>query len=126
MAALTDNDMDAFADYMQGVLDKNKKAISEGDGAGSGWDPTSRIAQLHAGGQAVIDAGGVETQMEQALRSQTASKQALRKTRYELASASVSAVEGALGKKHPLVNEMRQKRSTFSKPPSKPKPAAPK
>lgn len=126
MAALTDNDMDAFADYMQGVLDKNKKAISEGDNAGSGWDPTSRITQLNASGQAVIDAGGVETQMEQALRSQTASKQALRKTRYELASASVSAVEGALGKKHPLVNEMRQKRSTFSKPPSRPKPTAPK
>ena len=58
--------------------------------------------------------------MAQALSAQTAAKQNLRQGRYDLASASVSAVEGALGKKHALVKEMHQKRSTFSKGASKP------
>jgi hypothetical protein len=125
MAALTDSDIDAFSDYVQGVLDKNQSAIKTGDGAGSGWDPSSRVTQLSSAGQAVIDAEGVEAQMEQALRAQTKNKQTLRTARYDLASASLSAVEGSLGKKHPLTREMRQKRSTFSKSAKKSKPPTP-
>ena len=115
MAALTDSDMDAFSDYMQGALDKNKEAITAGDRQGSGWDPTSRTGQLSSAAQAVTDAEGVVAQMQQALSTQTALKQSLRQNRHDLASASVSAVEGSLGKKHPLVKEMHQKRSSYSK-----------
>lgn len=107
--------MDAFSDYIQGVLDKNKAAITAGDGAGSGWDPTSRITQLSTAAQAVTDAEGVEAQMDQALTTQIQNKQNLRQNRYNMASASVSAVEGSLGKKHPLVAEMHKKRTSYNK-----------
>lgn len=119
MADMTDADKKSFTDKLIGALEKNKAALIE-----KGWDPTQRIAALTNGATSVTNDEGVISSIEVALASASATRRTDLDNNYALASASVASVEGALGKDHPLVKDLRQIRGGMSRTKSAKKTAA--
>jgi hypothetical protein len=122
MPNLTDADKKAFIGDMIASLGGNKDLLLAGqpEVPGSGWDPTQRIAALE-GAQDTVD-GHEKTiaSLETALKTAIDARRAALERTYDIASASVSSAEGAVGKEHPLVKQLRQLRGSYSHAPAEP------
>jgi hypothetical protein len=128
MPNLTDADKKTFIGEIKNALTGNKDILIAGNPEvpGSSWDPTQRVAALKAGEQAVE---GIETtiaNLEVALKSAVDSRRTALERNYDLASASVSSVEGCIGKDHTLSTKLHQLRGSYSQAPAAPasKPSA--
>ena len=122
MPNLTDADKKAFISDIAAALGGNKDILIAGNPAvpGSSWDPTQRAAALEAGEESVK---GIETtisNLEVALKSAVDARRTALERNYDLASASVSSVEGAIGKDHPLSVKLHQLRGSYSQSPAEP------
>lgn len=108
MADLTDSDKAAFVGDVITALKTNKDRLTAKD-----WDPTSRITNL-TNGQAAITAA--QEVLDAANTAQEAAQKAWRQafdTNYDLASSSVSSIEGALGKNDSAVTDLRGSRGAM-------------
>ena len=120
MADLTDADKKSFIDKVIGTLGKNKAELTA-----KGWDPTQRLTSLVNGATSVTNDEGIISNVEAALISAVATRRADLDNNYALASASIASVEGALGKDHPLVKDLRHIRGGMSRTASPKKPTTP-
>jgi hypothetical protein len=120
MPDLTDADTKTFIGDMISALDANRAILTAGNPAvpGSGWDPATRITALQNGEETVKNdekiISAAEVTLDQAVKTRRADLDA----NYRLASATLGSVEGALGKDHPLVKQLRQLRSSYSHAPA--------
>lgn len=76
-----------------------------------GFDVTDRITQLTGAGDQIEAADKIRKEAEEALATAVANEHTLREGFYTTATATVSAVEGVLGKSHPLPVKLRSLRS---------------
>jgi len=118
MADLTDADKKSFIDKMIGVLKETKDALTAKD-----WDPTQRITNLENGVKSVTGDEGIVSGLEATLTTAINTRRTDLDNNYALASASVAAVEGALGKAHPIVKDLHKVRGGMNKAPRAAKPA---
>ena len=109
MADLTDADKKSFIDKMVGALNANSALLNS-----SGWDPSQRITNLQNGVTSVTNDEGVISGLEQTLTTANTTRRTDLDNNYALASASIGAVESALGKDHPLVNDLHKIRGGMS------------
>lgn len=77
----------------------------------AGYDPTSRIAQLSGAGKLIESAAKLAGQAQDAATAAVQHAQDVRNQFYTLATATVSLVEGELGKNHALSVKLRGLRS---------------
>lgn len=84
------------------------------------WDPTQRTTNLENGNTSIMNDEGIISQLESALSAAVATRRTDLDNNYELASATVSSIEGALGKDDQLVKDLRQFRGSLSHAPKKP------
>jgi hypothetical protein len=109
MSDLTDPLKDSYigkvADAMQPYVDDLKAKQ---------FDPTSRIEQLSGAGKLIESAIKLRKQAEGNATSAVANEQGVRGQFYDLATATVSLVEGLLGKAHPLTVKLRGLRSDLT------------
>jgi len=120
MSNLTDADEKSFVSKMIAGLDGNKAILIAGqsDVPGSGWDPTTRIAALKNGEQVLDGLARDVARLEVELKTAMDARRAAHDRNYQLASSSVSSVEGAIGKDHPFAIDLHQIRGGFSKEPA--------
>ena len=118
MADLTDADKKSFIDKMIGFLRENKAALVAKD-----WDPAQRTINLENGVKSVTNDEGIVSGIEAALTTAVATRRSDLDNNYALASATVGSAEGALGKDHPLVKDLRKIRGGMSKASKATKPA---
>lgn len=100
--ALKDSYIGKVADALQPYSDDLKTA---------GFDPASRITQLGGAGQLIESAAKLSKQAVQSAADAVQHTQDVRSQFYTLATATVSLVEGTLGKSHPLAVKLRSLRS---------------
>ena len=100
--ALKDSYIGKVADALQPYADDLKAA---------GFDPASRITQLDGAGQLIESAARLSKQAVQSATDAVQHTQDVRNQFYTLAAATVSLVEGTLGKNHPLPVQLRSLRS---------------
>jgi hypothetical protein len=74
------------------------------------FDPTSRITKLSGAGKEIETAGKERKKKEKELKDAIEAEQNLRTTYYTLATATVSLVEGVVGKDHEVVVKLRKLR----------------
>ncbi len=117
MSDLTDSDKKSFIDKIIAAL-----TTSKADLTAKGWDPAQRITNLQNGVTSVTNDEGLVSQLDAALATAVATRRTDLDNNYALASATVSLVEGILGKDAPLVRDLRQIRGGFSQE-AKPVPA---
>jgi hypothetical protein len=122
MPNLTDADKKTFIGEIKNALTGNKDILIAGNPEvpGSGWDPTQRIAAIKAGEESVE---GIETtiaNLEVALKSAVDARRTALEKNYDIASATVSSVEGAIGKDHALSAKLHQLRGSYSLSPAEP------
>ncbi len=122
MASLTDADKASFISQIITELEGNKAILVAGQPAapGSGWDPAMRITALESGEATVKTDDILVAQLEVALKTAVDARRADLERNYDLASASVSSAEGALGKDHPFVASLHKIRGGMSQAPAKP------
>ncbi|HEY8900761.1 MAG TPA: hypothetical protein VIM61_10150 [Chthoniobacterales bacterium] len=120
MSNLTDADKRAFTDKVISGLTGNTPAL-----VAAGWDPAQRLATLKNGHDTVSADETLIAQLEVALKTATDNRRKDLEDSYALASATVKAVEGFLGKDHPFVIDLRQIRGSFSQEPAAPAVANP-
>jgi hypothetical protein len=77
----------------------------------AGFDPTARIATLTGAGEVIEAADKLRLSAEQACIVAVANEKNVREGFYTTATATVSSVEGALGKDHVLAVKLRALRS---------------
>jgi hypothetical protein len=118
MSDLTDAEKKSFIDKIIAAL-----TTSKADLTAKGWDPAQRITNLQNGVTSVTNDEGIVAQLDAALAAAIATRRTDLDNNYALASASVSLVEGILGKDAPLVRDLRQIRGAFSQE-AKPEPVA--
>jgi hypothetical protein len=120
MPNLTDADKKTFIGEIKNALTGNKDLLIAGNPEvpGSGWDPTQRVAALKAGEQSVEGLETTIANLEVALKSATDARRTALEKNYDIASASVSSVEGAVGKDHPLSEDLHQLRGSYSQSPA--------
>ena len=109
MSDLTDADKKSFIDKIVAALTTHKTDL-----AAKGWDPAQRITNLQNGVTSVTNDEGIVSQLDAALAAAVATRRTDLDNNYALASATVSLVEGILGRDAPLVRDLRQIRSGFS------------
>jgi hypothetical protein len=73
----------------------------------AGFNPTPRATELGGAGQLIETAGKATKAANVAAAAALKSEQDLRNGKYTLATATISLVEGALGKEHPLPVKLR-------------------
>jgi hypothetical protein len=112
MAELTDADQKAFIDKIIGTLQDagTKQRLIAKD-----WDPTQRTTNLVNGVGSVTGDEGVISNLEAALSTAVATRRRDLDNNYDLASATVSSIEGALGKDDQLVKDLRQFRGSLNR-----------
>lgn len=76
-----------------------------------GFDPTARITELTGAGDQIEAADKTRKDAEAALATAVANEHDLREKFYTSATTTVSAVEGVLGKNHPLPVKLRALRA---------------
>ncbi len=118
MADLTDADKKSFIDKMIGFLKENKAALVAED-----WDPAQRTINLENGVKSVTGDEGIVSSLEAALSAAVAARRSDLDNNYDLASASVGSVEGALGKDSVLVKNLRKIRGAMNQTAKPAKPA---
>lgn len=72
-----------------------------------GFDPAARIAELGGAGKLIEDAKKARAGKEAELAAAVKAEQDLREGKYATATATVSLVEGLLGKEHELPVKLR-------------------
>lgn len=118
MAELTDADQKAFIDKIIGTL---KDADIKARLTAGGWDPTQRTSNLVNGQASVTGDEGIISNLESALSAAVKTRRTDLDNNHDLASATVDAISGALGKGDQLVKDLRQFRGSLSnKSPAKP------
>lgn len=117
MAELTDADQKAFIEKIIGTL---KNADIKARLIAAGWDPTQRTTNIENGHAGVITDEGLISQLESALSDAIGNRRTRLGNNYDLASATVSSIEGALGKNDELVKDLRQFRGSLSHDPTPP------
>lgn len=117
MADLTDADQKAFIEKIIGTL---KNADIKARLIAAGWDPTVRTTNLDNGHTSVIADEGLISQLESALSMAVGTRRNNLDNNYDLASSTVSSIEGALGKNDELVKDLRQFRGSLSQSPTPP------
>ena len=122
MAELTDADQKAFIEKIIGTL---KQADIKARLIAAGWDPTQRTTNLENGNTSIMNDEGIISQLEAALSSAVGTRRTDLDNNYDLASTTVSSIEGALGKNDELVKDLRQFRGSLSHAPTPPPPANP-
>jgi hypothetical protein len=124
MAQLTDADKKSFIDKILGVLgDPDTKARL----VAKDWDPSQRTTNLQNGVKSVTNDEGIISKLESAVTAATDTRRADLDANYDLASATLSSIEGALGKNDDLVNKLHQFRGALhTVTPAKAQSAAPK
>lgn len=120
MAELTDADKKAFIDKIIGAL---KGADVKARLVAKDWDPTRRMLNLRNGVESVTDDEGIISKLEAATSAAVATRRRDLDNNYDLAGATVSSIEGALGNDDQLVKDLRQLRGSPSNSPA-PKPAS--
>jgi hypothetical protein len=100
--ALKDSYIGKVADALQPYVTELKAG---------GFDPTSRITQLGGAGQLIESAARLSKQAQDAATAAVQHTQDVRNQFYTLATATVSSVEGAVGKGHELAVKLRSLRS---------------
>jgi len=122
MPNLTDADKKAFISDIVTALGGNKDLLITGNPAvpGSGWDPTQRIAALKAGEESVESLETTIANLDVALKTAVDARRTALERNYDIASGSVSSVEGAVGKDHPLSEDLHQLRGSYSQSPAAP------
>lgn len=113
MSKLTDADKRAFTDKVIAGLTGNTAALVT-----AGWDPAQRITNLTNGHDTVSADETLISQLEVAMATAVATRRKDLEDNYDLASATVSMVEGFLGKDHPFVIDLHQIRGSMSNTPS--------
>jgi hypothetical protein len=115
--ALKDSYIGKVADALVPYTDELKTA---------GFDPTNRITQLEGAGSLIESAGKLAIQAQAAATAAVQHTHDVRDQFYTLAAGTVSSVEGAVGKNHPLTAKLRSLRSDLignQNPNAKPAPA---
>ena len=87
------------------LMEQSSSTLSE-----AGFDPTARIAQLKSELLATEEAEAKQKEIQAASLDATKLTNATLKQAYEDASASISLIEGILGKDNSLVHKLRQLR----------------
>ena len=100
--ALKDSYIGKVGDALQPYTDELKTA---------GFDPASRITQLTGAGQLIESASKLSKQAQDNATAAVQHTQDVRSQFYTLATATVSLVEGTLGKSHELAVKLRSLRS---------------
>ena len=117
MAGLTDADKAKFEDDVISALQASKTELIAKE-----WDPTSRITNL---GNGVTSIAGAKLTLDSANLVQENAQKGWRKVfddNYNLASASVGSMEGALGKDHSAVKALHGARGAMHQSAPAPKP----
>ncbi len=119
MSDITDADKKSFIDKIKGTLeDATIKALL----IEKQWDPTLRATAIASGVTSVTGDEGVISGLESTLTTAIAARRADLDSNYALASSTISSIEGALGKDHPLVHDLHQFRGSLSNASPAPKP----
>lgn len=111
MPALTEAQQRSFIRQMIEILQANQAELKA-----QGYDATIKLKDLNAKSATAEKAEGIQLQTMAALKAKTADSVRATREAYELASAQVEAVVGALGKKHALAQKVKGMRDAMSKP----------
>ncbi|MDI6739576.1 MAG: hypothetical protein QME74_04345 [Candidatus Edwardsbacteria bacterium] len=111
MPALTEAQQRSFIRQMIEVLQANQAELKA-----QGYDAAAKVKTLSAQSVTAEKAEQIQLQAMAALKAKTADSVKATKDAYELASAQVEAIVGALGKKHPLAQKVKGLRDAMSKP----------
>lgn len=111
MPALTEAQQRSFIRQMIEILQANQAELKA-----QGYDAAAKVKVLSAKSATAEKAEGIQLQAMATLKTKTADSVKATKEAYELASAQVEAVVGALGKKHPLAQKVKGMRDAMSKP----------
>ena len=117
MAKLTDADQKAFINKILATL---KNADIKARLIAKEWDPTQRTTNLENGNTSILNDESLVTQLEAALTTAVNTRRTDLNNNYDLASAALSSIEGALGKDDPLVQDLHQFRGSLSQAPKPP------
>lgn len=111
MSNLTDADKKAFIDKIIGTLqnaDIKARLIAKD------WDPTLRTTSLVNGVASVTADEGVISGLESTLTVANKMRRTDLDNNYNMASSTISSIEGAFGKDDPLVDDLHQFRGSLS------------
>ncbi|MEO7933138.1 MAG: hypothetical protein ABIT76_08270 [Chthoniobacterales bacterium] len=111
MSNLTDADKKSFIDKVIGTL-KNPEIKARL--IAKEWDPTLRTTSLENGVTSVRADEGIISGLESTLTTAIKVRRADLDNNYDMASSTISSIEGALGKDDPLVRDLRQFRGSLS------------
>uniref|UniRef100_UPI003217FC78 hypothetical protein n=1 Tax=uncultured Draconibacterium sp. TaxID=1573823 RepID=UPI003217FC78 len=105
MSGLGESKKRDFVQQMIVILNQNSQLLTD-----NGFDPTSKITLLEGELTAADDAEGRQVEAKALAKAATIEAQETLSTAYNSGSAVVESVVGALGKKHPLVQEIKKLR----------------
>ena len=105
MANLTEAKQRDFSRQVLEVLKSKSAELSE-----AGFDSQARIAELETKSADANTAEAEQRVAEEVKQQKTAASNAKRTELYEQASATVSLMEGLLGRSHQIVHQLRQVR----------------
>ncbi len=111
MAKLTDADQKAFINKIIATI---KNADIKARLIANEWDPTQRTTNLENGNTSIMNDESLVTQLEAALKTAVDTRRTDLNNNYDLASATLSLIEGCLGKDDPLVVDLHQFRGQLS------------
>lgn len=110
MAKMNESGKRDFVSQMITILQQNTTLLTD-----SGFDPTTKISQLQNELTAADTAEGHQIEAKAASKAATSVALETLKTAYNDSSATVELITGILGKKHPLVQELRKLRKSNGK-----------
>lgn len=105
MSGLGESKKRDFVSQLTVILGQNATLLTE-----KGFDPATKIAQLETELTAADQAEGRQTEAKAAAKSATIEAQDTLQTAYDDGSATIELIVGLLGKKHPLVQELKKLR----------------
>ncbi len=105
MSGLGESDKRDFISQLIVILGQNAPLLTE-----KGFDPATKITELETDLTATDEAEGRQTEAKAAAKSATIVAQDTLQTAYDHGSATVELIVGLLGKKHPLVQEIKKLR----------------
>ena len=118
MANLTEDQQRAFGDRVTELLGDPGTATAL-QNAGSGLDPTKRLAKLTGKKEAAAKAEATQTKKKAELTDASKASQDATADYYKEASSAVEALIGELGEEHSLARQIRGLRSSMSSPASR-------
>ena len=111
MPALTEAQQRSFIRQMIEILQANQAELKA-----QGYDAAAKVKILTAKSATAEKAEEIQLQAMATVKAKTADSVKATKEAYEMASAQVEDVVGALGKKHTLAQKVKGMRDAMSKP----------